>query len=56
MSGMGGLNLLAQLLISRAKQLAAILDICLLVWVNSVKQICESKQFALYNQLVSSSL
>jgi len=36
-----------------AQQLAAILDICFLVWVNSVKQICESEQFALYNQLVS---
>jgi hypothetical protein len=35
------------------KQLAAILDICLLVWINSVKQICEFKQFASYNQLVS---
>jgi hypothetical protein len=52
MSGMGGLNLLALWLISRTKQLAAILDICLLVWINSVKQICENKQFALYNQLV----
>jgi hypothetical protein len=38
---------------SCAQQLAAILDICLLVWVNSVKQICETKQIALYNQLVS---
>jgi len=35
------------------KQLAAILDICLLVWINSVKQICEFIQFASYNQLVS---
>ena len=34
------------------KQLAAILDICLLIWVNSVKQICELQQIALYNQLV----
>jgi len=34
------------------KQLAAILDICFLVWINSVKQICESLQFASYNQLV----
>jgi hypothetical protein len=38
---------------SCAQQLAAILDICFLVWINSVKQICESKEFALYNQLVS---
>ena len=49
MSGMGGLSNLA-LLLSRTKQLAAILDICLLIWINSVKQICD---FALYNQLVS---
>jgi hypothetical protein len=35
------------------KQLAAILDICFLMWVNSVKQICEIYNFALYNQLVS---
>jgi len=49
MSGMGGLNL-ASYLLSRTKQLAAILDICFLVWINSVKQICFS---ALYNQLVS---
>ena len=35
------------------KQLAAILDICFLMWVNSVKQICEIYQFTLYNQLVS---
>jgi hypothetical protein len=35
------------------KQLAAILDICFLVWVISVKQICKTEHFALYNQLVS---
>ena len=35
-----------------AKQLAAILDICLLIWENGVKQICELQKFALYNQLV----
>ena len=34
------------------QQLAAILDICFLIWINSVKQICEN--VALYNQLVSS--
>jgi hypothetical protein len=32
-----------------AKQLTAILGICSLIWINSVKQICE---FALCNQLV----
>ena len=52
MSGMGGLNNLA-LLLSRAKQLAAILDICLLIWINSVKQICVHLENASYNQLVS---
>uniref|UniRef100_A0A6C0ARK7 Major capsid protein N-terminal domain-containing protein n=1 Tax=viral metagenome TaxID=1070528 RepID=A0A6C0ARK7_9ZZZZ len=35
------------------KQLAATLDICFLMWINSVKQICEMIHFALYNQLVS---
>ena len=36
------------------KQLAAILDICFLIWVNSVKQICiQEHQNTLYNQLVS---
>ena len=35
------------------KQLAAILDICFLMWINSVKQICDLYNFALYNQLVS---
>ena len=39
---------------SCAKQLAAILDICLLIWENSVKQIYIHKyQNVLYNQLVS---
>jgi len=53
MSGMGGLNLLALWLISRTKQLAAILDICFLVWINSVKQIyIRNLQNVLYNQLV----
>ena len=38
-----------------AKQLAAILDICFLIWVNSVKQIYIQQQIinVLYNQLVS---
>jgi len=41
-------------LLSRAQQLAAILDICLLIWINSVKQIYIKKQEnVLYNQLVS---
>lgn len=42
-------TLLQYVLTSCSKQLAAILDICLLIWINSVKQICE---FASYNQLV----
>jgi hypothetical protein len=42
-------TLLHYVLTSCSKQLAAILDICLLIWINSVKQICE---FASYNQLV----
>ena len=53
MSGMGGLNLAHYLLLIRAKQLATILDICLLIWINSVKQICDLVNIALYNQLVS---
>jgi hypothetical protein len=52
MSGMGGLNLTHFLLLIRTQQLAAILDICFLIWINSVQQICEN--VALYNQLVSS--
>ena len=53
MSGMGGLSLAHYLLLIRAKQLATILDICLLIWINSVKQVCDLYNFALYNQLVS---
>ena len=34
------------------EQLATILDICLLIWINGVKQICDLHKFALYNQLV----
>ena len=53
MSGMGGLRNLA-LLLSRAQQLAATLVICILVWVNSVKQIyIQYSLSVLYNQLVS---
>jgi Large eukaryotic DNA virus major capsid protein/Major capsid protein N-terminus len=36
-----------------SQQLAAILDICFLIWVNGVKQICMLYQHALCNQLVS---
>ena len=40
--------------ISCAQQLAAILDICLLIWVNSVKQIyVQQCKNVLYNQLIS---
>ncbi len=52
MSGIPKDSILSHIL-ACPKQLAAILDICFLVWINSVKQICESEQFALYNQLVS---
>ena len=48
MSGMGGLK--EALILCRAQQLAATLVTCLLVWINSVKQVCEC--VALYNQLV----
>lgn len=41
-----------QKIITCAQQLAAILDICLLIWVNSVRQICIENN-ASYNQLVS---
>jgi hypothetical protein len=43
------LRIMSGIQISCAQQLAAILDICLLIWINSVKQICD---FASYNQLV----
>jgi hypothetical protein len=52
MSGISTDNILSHI-IACPQQLDAILDICLLVWINIVKQICESEQFALYNQLVS---
>jgi hypothetical protein len=38
---------------SCAQQLAAILDICFLIWINSVKQICDLNYITSYNQLVS---
>ena len=44
------LRIMSGIRFSCAQQLAAILDICLLIWINSVKQICN---IALYNQLVS---
>ena len=52
MSGMGGLNQ-AIYLLSRTQQLAAMLVICYLTWINSVKQICNYRLIASYNQLVS---
>ena len=53
MSGMGGLNLAHYLMLIRAQQLTTVLDICLLVWINSVKQICDLCNIVSYNQLVS---
>ena len=50
MSGMGGLNE-ALIYLCRAEQLAASLVTCLLMWINSVIQICMNN--TLYNQLVS---
>ena len=48
------LRIMSGILNSCAEQLAAILDICLLIWENSVKQIYIHKyQNVLYNQLVS---
>jgi hypothetical protein len=43
------LRIMSGIKITCAEQLTAILGICSLIWINSVKQICE---FALYNQLV----
>jgi hypothetical protein len=39
-------------ILSCAQQLAATLDICFLMWINSVKQIYIQQQNVLYNQLV----
>jgi len=48
------LRIMSGILKACAKQLAAILDICFLVWINSVKQIyIQQHQNVLYNQLVS---
>jgi hypothetical protein len=48
------LRVMSGIQLACAQQLAAILDICFLVWINSVKQICiQYYQNALYNQLVS---
>jgi hypothetical protein len=52
MSGINEESILLHIL-ACPKQLAAILDICFLVWANSVKQICDLCLIALYNQLVS---
>ena len=46
------LRIMSGILNTCAQQLAAILDICFLVWINSVKQICVSNSNTLYNQLV----
>jgi hypothetical protein len=48
------LRIMSGIQLACAKQLAAILDICLLIWINSVKQIyIQKQQNVLYNQLVS---
>ena len=48
------LRIMSGILTTCAEQLAAILDICFLIWINSVKQICVLRQqHILYNQLVS---
>ena len=52
------LRIMSGIQLACAQQLAAILDICLLIWINSVKQIYiqqehQKKQNVLYNQLVS---
>ena len=52
MSGINEDSILLHIL-ACPKQLAAILDICFLVWANSVKQICDLCLITLYNQLVS---
>ena len=46
-------TMIQNVLTSCSKQLVAILDICLLIWVNGVKQICDLQKITLYNQLVS---
>jgi len=46
-------TMIQNVLTSCSKQLAAILDICLLIWVNGVKQICDLQKITLYNRLVS---
>jgi len=48
------LRVMSGIRLACAQQLAAILDICFLVWINSVKQIyIQQYQNVLYNQLVS---
>ena len=47
------LRIMSGIKTSCAQQLAAIIDICLLLWINSVKQIYIQKSNVLYNQLVS---
>jgi hypothetical protein len=47
------LRIMSGIFITCAQQLAAILDICLLIWINSVKQIYIQQQTnVLYTQLV----
>jgi hypothetical protein len=48
------LRIMSGIITACAEQLAATLDICFLMWINSVKQICIQKYGnASYNQLVS---
>lgn len=47
------LRVMSGIQLACAQQLAAILDICFLVWINSVKQIYVQHMNVLYNQLVS---
>ena len=48
------LRIMSGIQLACAQQLAAILDICLLIWINSVKQIyIQYQENVLYNQLVS---
>ena len=46
------LRIMSGIISTCAQQLAATLDICFLMWINSVKQICVQQENALYNQLV----
>jgi hypothetical protein len=50
------LRIMSGIKLACAEQLAAILDICLLIWINSVKQIYNEILIVLCNQLVSMSI